>query len=87
MKDLANCVAAVIPHKWEEVAFQLEISTGDRKAIEQEKAKPFGRFMAVLEQWEQSASQPYTWKTIVTVLKSASVDEPKLAEELENDFC
>ena len=60
---------------------------GDRKAIERDEVKSFDRFMAVLEQWKQSASLPYTWESIVTVLKSASVDEPILAAELAKDFC
>lgn len=87
MRDLANCVAAVIPHKWKQVAIQLDLSRGERKAIEKDEDESFDRFMAVLEQWKQSASQPYTWKTIVMVLKSTSVQEPKLAEELEKEFC
>ena len=69
------------------MAIQLELSRGERKAIEKDEDDCSARFVAVLEQWKQSASQPYTWKTIVTVLKSAFVDEPKLAEELEKDFC
>ena len=69
------------------MAIQLDISSGDRRAIESNKDKALSRFVAVLEQWKESASQPYTWDTIVTVLKSASVGESRLAEELEKDFC
>ena len=87
LSDLANRVASKIPHKWKEIAIQLEINRGERRAIEKDEDKAFDRFVAVLEQWKESASQPYTWKTIVTVLKSASVSELRLAEELEEDFC
>ncbi|CAI8020738.1 hypothetical protein GBAR_LOCUS12377 [Geodia barretti] len=87
LSDLANRVAAIIPHKWKEVAIQLDLSKGERKAIESDEDKSFDRFVAVLEQWRQSAIVPYTWKTIVNVLKSASVDETRLAEELEKNFC
>ncbi|CAI8028073.1 hypothetical protein GBAR_LOCUS15995 [Geodia barretti] len=87
MRDLANRVAAVIPHKWKEVAIQLDLSRSERKAIEKDEDKSFDCFIAVLEQWKQTANLPYTWKTIVTVLKSASVDETRLAEKLEKDFC
>ena len=86
MRDLANCVAAIIPHKWKQVAIQLDLSWGKMKAIERNEHECFDRFIAVLDQWKQSDSQPYTWKTIVTVLNSASVDEPKLAKELEKNI-
>ena len=87
LSDLANRVAAIIPHKWKQVAIQLELSRGERKAIEKDEDECFDRFTAVLEQWKQSASLPYTWKTLVTALKSTSVDEQALAEQLERDFC
>ncbi|CAI8033498.1 hypothetical protein GBAR_LOCUS18884, partial [Geodia barretti] len=87
LSDLANRVAAIIPHKWKPVAIQLELSKGERKAIEKDEDECFDRFMAVLEQWKQSASQPHTWKTLITALKSASVDEQCLAEQLDRDFC
>ena len=87
LRDLANRVAAIIPHKWKQVAIQLELSRGERKGIEKDEDECFDRFTAVLEQWKQSASLPYTWKTLVTALKSTSVDEQTLAEHLERDFC
>ena len=87
LRDLANCAAAIIPHKWKQVAIQLELSKGERKAIEKDEDECFDRFMAVLEQWKQSASLPYTWKTLITALKSTSVDEQSLAEQLQRDFC
>ena len=68
------------------MAIQLELSRGERKAIEKDEDECFDRFMAVLEQWKQSASLPYTWKTLVTALKSTSVDEQTLAEQLEGGF-
>ena len=48
MSDLANRVAAVIPHKWNQVAIQLQLSTGERKAIEKDKTESSERFMAFL---------------------------------------
>ena len=87
LSDLANRVAAIIPHKWKPVAIQLELSRGERKAIEKDEDECFDRFMAVLEQWKQSASHSYTWKTLITALKSASVDEQCLAKQLDRDFC
>ena len=87
MKVLANRVAAVIPHKWKQVAIQLELSRGERKTIEKEENECFDQFMAVLEQWKAAANPPFTWKTLVDVLQSTSVGEQSLAEQLQKDFC
>ena len=87
MKDLANDVAAVISHKWKEVAIQLEMTRGERESINTEESEPQRRFMAVMEHWERSCKQPYTWDTILTVLESPSVKETRLAQELRLKFC
>ena len=87
MSDLANRVTAVIPHKWNQVAIQLQLSTGERKAIEKDKMESSERFMCVLEHWERSCTLPYTWETLIAVLKSASVGEQELADQLHRDFC
>ena len=87
MKDLANRVAAVIPHKWKMVAIQLDVDMGAIDRIESDKCNSFDRIMAVFDCWKRSSCEPYTWKTLVTALKSRSVDEVKLAEELQHDFC
>ena len=87
MRDLANRVAAVIPHKWKMVAIQLDVDMGAINRIERDKCNSFDRFMEVFDSWKQSSCEPYTWKTLVTALKSRSVDEVRLAEELQRDFC
>ena len=87
MSVLANRVAAVIPSKWMEVAFQLEIDIGAIDAIENDKHKSFHKFMAVMNHWKQSLSKPFTWATLVAALQSRSVGETRLAEELRKEFC
>ena len=87
MRDLANSVAAIIPHKWNQVAIQLQLSRGDRKAIEKDEVESFGRFMAVLEHWKQSRSPPYTWMTLICALNSVSVNEKELADQLQREYC
>ena len=88
MGDLTNRVAAIIPHKWNQVAIQLELDRGVRNRIESDrKGCCLDQFIAVLEEWKQSESLPYTWKTLISVLKSASVGEKALAEQLERDLC
>ena len=87
MKDLANRVAAVIPSKWMEVAIQLDISMGEIDAIEKDKDTSFKRFMSVFDKWKRSCCQPFTWRVLVTALKSSSVNEFHLAKDLLQEFC
>jgi hypothetical protein len=87
MSDLANRVAAKIPEKWKQVAIQLELSMSEIKTIRQDEDDAFDRFMAVFDRWQRSSCSPYAWKTLVTALKSTSVNEIKLAEELQREFC
>ena len=88
MGDLTNRVAAIIPHKWNQVAIQLELDRGVRNRIERDgKGCCLDQFVAVLDEWKQSENLPYTWKTLISVLKSASVGEIALAERLQKEFC
>ena len=87
MSVLANRVAAIIPHQWQKVAVQLELSRGEIRAIQKEEDDSFCRFMAVMDRWETSLSKPFTWATLVTALQSLSVNETRLAEELTREFC
>ena len=57
------------------------------RTIRKEESSCFEQFVAVLEQWKKSSSLPYTWKSLVTVLRSRSVNESRLAHELEIEFC
>ena len=87
MSDLANHVAAIIPDKWKPVAIQLGLSMGEIKTIQRDENDRFTQFMAVFDRWQQTSCKPYVWKTLVTALKSRSVNENKLADELQREFC
>ena len=87
MSVLANRVAAVIPHQWKKVAVQLELTRGEIKAIQKDEDESFDQFMAVMYQWKQSLHRPFTWATLVSALKSPSVYEIRLANELHRKFC
>ena len=87
MSVLANRVAAVIPDKWKKVAVQLELSRGEIRAIQKDEDDSFDRFMAVMDHWKQSLSKPFTWATLVSALQSLSVNETRLADELNREFC
>ena len=87
MEDLANRCAAIIPHKWKPVAFQLGLIMSDIKVIHKDEDDTFSRFMAVFDHWQRSSCKPYTWKTLVNALRSRSVNEINLADELQREFC
>ena len=87
MSDLADRVAAIIPDKWKSVAIQLQIGMGAINAVFRDEHNSFDRFMSILDMWERSSSLPFTWNTLVNVLKSPSVNEKVLAKELERVFC
>ena len=87
MSVLANRVAAKVPHQWMKVAWQLELDNGDIQTIQKNQQDVFDKFMAVINKWKETLSRPFTWDTIVTVLKSDSVKETRLASELEREFC
>ena len=87
MSDLANHIAAIIPDKWKQVAIQLGLSMGEIKTIQRDGDDCFDRFMAVFDHWQRSSCKLYDWKTIITALKSRSVNENKLADELQREFC
>ena len=80
MKDLANHVAAAIPNRWKQVAYQLELTRGEIGIIE---SNPNERFMAVMEQWQRSAKLPFTWETLITALEEEAVNEIALAKKLK----
>lgn len=86
MSVLANRVATVIPHKWREVAFQLGLRMCDIRAIEMDGRTGFNSFMAVLSLCQDSLSEPFTWNTLVSALRSRSVGELCLADELQQEF-
>jgi hypothetical protein len=84
---LANRVASVIPHQWKNMAVQLELSEGDIKSIQGDENKISDCFNAVMERWKQSLTKPFTWETLINALRSPSVNEIRLANELNCEFC
>ena len=83
---LANRVAAVIPHQWRNMAVQLELTEGDIKAIQEDENTVSDRFNAVMKRWKQSLTKPFTWEALINALRSPSVNELRLANELTHDF-
>ena len=83
-KDLMNEVGAVISSKWRFVGNELGLQIDQLDAIEREQnGNQKLCFSAVFHKWESDMTSPYTWSTIITVLRAQQVCEKKLAITLE----
>ena len=84
--ELLNEVAAVIPAKWRAVGTMLKVPSGMLDAIQaQGHGAPNAGlhcFGYMLEEWRSRRTCPYTWDTLISVLRSTSVGEVALAEKL-----
>ena len=81
MKDLQNFVVAKIPDRWELFGNQLGIPYNTLR-----KFAPNGdditRFMAVLHEWQKSDVHSFTWRKVIEVLVSDTLQEYSLAQEV-----
>eukprot|EP00731_Ephydatia_muelleri_P008393 Em0004g731a len=90
LPDLMNKVAAVIPDKYEAIGLQLGLTQSQLHAIRpcSQKLEDYNKtYSEIFDVWRRNGSLPYTWKTVINVLKSASVGEVKLSKDLENWIC
>ena len=74
-------------NKWKPIAIQLEIDPTDIERISIDKSSEQERFMEVFVIWKRQNRRPFTWGVLVSVLKSRSVDELCLAENITKRYC
>ena len=78
-------VAAVIPHKYMTVGLQLGLTMAELEVIGpryltlEDTHRAFGEMFGL---WRKRGSPPYMWRTIIDVLKTASVGDVVLSDEL-----
>ena len=85
LQHLMEKVAAVIPHKYEMVGLQLGLTLAQLQVISprQPNLEEYHRaFGEIFDVWRRRGSPPYTWKSLTGVLRSASVGEVLLSEQL-----
>eukprot|EP00731_Ephydatia_muelleri_P003979 Em0002g155a len=85
LQHLIEKVAAVIPSKYEMVGLQLGLIPSQLQAIRpqhQSLENHHRAFGEIFNEWRRRGSPPYTWRTLTGVLRSASVGEVLLSEEL-----
>ena len=85
--DLMNDVAAKAPDKWKSVAIMLKISPEWVTAIsDQYRDDPDSCYSAVFQKWKQAQECPYTWSTVVEVLRSNLVNRQDLAATITRKY-
>ena len=76
--------------KWREIGIQLGIELSELKGFEMSHtvAIPLHLLSEVLSYWiDEHTDVPVTWESLITVLKSPSVDENVLAERMHSKYC
>ena len=80
-----NRVAAVIPQKCEAVGLQLGLTLAEVQTIRplhQSLDDHHRAFREIFGVWMRRGSPPYTWRTIIDVLRCTSVSEDLLSKKL-----
>ena len=75
--------------KWELVGIQLLVPDWKLGIMERENRDQCKEcLMKVLEYWRKHAgpNNPFSWETIVTILKSRSIGNIRLAEDIEQKY-
>ncbi len=87
-KDLMNEVAAQMPNKWRNLAFELELERPTIDRIDNEHGKDTIRcYDEVFGEWgRRCASSEQTWATIIKALRAPQVNERVIADRLEQTF-
>ena len=76
-------MAAHALDQWKLIGINLKIKISKLNAIEaQNHGDPMKCFIAIIHEWENAATRPYTWETIVDVLESNSVMNMDLADNI-----
>lgn len=81
-----NDVAAVVSVSWKNIAIQLELNVADIAHVEEESRKVVDCLREVFILWKRKVTRPYTWATMIAVLKSGSVAENRIANKLEMKY-
>ena len=72
-----------IPHKWYEFGSALAITPPQMEEIkENHPSNENHAFADVIQIWQTEYPRPFTWKTLVMVLESSTVNEPQLVQEV-----
>ena len=84
MRELLNEVSAEASDKWVLIGTQLDIEDHHLENFSRTNTGDIYRcHLQVFRMWRNKGSPPYTWATIINVLRSKIVGEVRLADKLE----
>ena len=88
LSDLINKVATKIPHKWHEVGIQLNLKHEELRFLRESLPSGAGSqlFASIFTLWKNRRTREYSWATMIEVLKTTSVDQTRLAEDLNREL-
>ena len=72
--------------KWYDVGLELKVSVATLDSIRDQFSDPKDCFREALKCWLKSTPKP-TWRVLVDALRSHTVDEKQLADNLEAKHC
>ena len=81
---LQQLVVAKIPDQWFPVGIGLGLSVSKLQALQQEYPHDVQKcFLHVVEKWRRRSDPPFTWNTLLNVLRSDALKEIALADTIE----
>ena len=86
LKDLMEKVAVHLSYEWQQLGIQLDLDQQLLKRIELNNIRDIeGCCREMFNQWLRRELNP-SWDKIIKALKTQSVDQPKLARDLEEQY-
>lgn len=80
-----NEVAAKIPDKWRRVGIQMNLTSAQIDAIDQQyRGDPDDCYRKIYRKW--SKYQTRTWSQLIAILDTKHVGETELAQQIEADI-
>ena len=88
MGDLGTVLKATIDARtnWYNLGLELEVKVEVLDDIQTRHSDPKVQLREMLKTWLKRGRNP-TWRTLADAIKSPIVDEPRLAEKLEEKYC
>ena len=81
-----NDVAAEAPDQWISIGLLLGISLPDLISIKTNNENDKICYAHVFHIWKTAVTRPYSWETMVDVLKSKLINAAKLAEAIHKKY-
>ena len=85
LKAAINALHSV-SHKWYTIGVQLDVPTFQLKNIQKKSSDSVDQLLHTLDYWMNNDPLP-SWRHLVDALKAPSVDENRLAGEIEEKYC